>query len=89
MKKFFLFLTLLTLGVGQMWGTTVNFSVGTYATAQSWTNATAYSSATIDSYITATKMVQAIMVSTTLVIVLGDSMRPTVVVLQSRHLLEQ
>ena len=55
MKKFFLFLTLLTLGVGQMWGTTVNFSVGTYATAQSWTNATAYSSATIDSYITATK----------------------------------
>lgn len=42
MKKFFLFLTLLTLSVGQMWGANATMTGGTNATASTFSSASGY-----------------------------------------------
>ena len=44
---------LLCLGVGDVWGETASVTISTYASANSWSNATRYASINLDSHITA------------------------------------
>ena len=49
-----MFVMLFTIGIGNAWGETVSVSISTYASANSWTNGTAYSSVAIDANVSAT-----------------------------------
>ena len=55
-RKFLSILALLlTIGVGNVWGaTSISVNISTYASANSWSNASAYSSISIDANVTAT-----------------------------------
>ena len=47
-------LLMLTICIGNAWGETVSVSINTYASANSWTSGTAYSSVAIDANVSAT-----------------------------------